>query len=233
MREADDPSSVIVVNLRGAGICGDTEEEAITNFHEAITGISETYANDRIEIPRVDPEHESIPGWHSDEVDIGECLRFLDHLGGRAVVVGEKGSEVRRRGRRERRNEMPEEVQAEKRFKSDYIKSNFFRVVHADGMYGGVTPSGNIHIDFWNDRQPIPQTVTNEVVVRGDGPPTIEEVQAERIGRQNVIREVEIGVVMDVGTAKSLIQWLGGKVAELEAAIEKAKDVAASRAKGV
>ena len=39
----------------------------------------------------------------------------------------------------------------------DYIKGNFFRVIHADGVLGGSTPSGNIHMAFFSDRQPIPK----------------------------------------------------------------------------
>ena len=40
--------------------------------------------------------------------------------------------------------------------KADYIKSNLFRVVVADGAFGGLTPRGNIHIDFWSERRAIP-----------------------------------------------------------------------------
>ena len=33
----------------------------------------------------------------------------------------------------------------------DYIKSNLFRVIHADGVWGGIAPTGKIHLSFFND----------------------------------------------------------------------------------
>src|SRR5579864_8214012 len=37
-----------------------------------------------------------------------------------------------------------------------YVKSNYFRVIHADGMYGGLTPCGGIFFALYSDRQPLP-----------------------------------------------------------------------------
>ena len=48
--------------------------------------------------------------------------------------------------------------------KFDYIKSNFFRIVYADGIYGGPTPRGsNLQMVFWSQRQAIPQQVIHKV----------------------------------------------------------------------
>src|SRR3989442_6878794 len=40
-----------------------------------------------------------------------------------------------------------------------YIKSSQFRVVHADGIIGGVTPRGLIHIAVFSERPAIPQVI--------------------------------------------------------------------------
>lgn len=47
----------VVLNLPGAGSCGDTEEEAIANAREAVLGIIESYREDQREIPWKDSTH--------------------------------------------------------------------------------------------------------------------------------------------------------------------------------
>ena len=49
----------------------------------------------------------------------------------------------------------------------DFIKSNFFRVIKADGAFGGVAPNGAIHMQIFSERQPIPHTTTRGVRRRG------------------------------------------------------------------
>ena len=98
--------------------------------------------------------------------------------------------------------------------KFDYIKSNFHRVVHSDGVWGGVTPRQKIIMSFWSERPPIPQRVVHSVLTEegklGD------EIKAEREGRDAVIREVEVSVLMDLGTAKSFLTWLQERVSVAE-----------------
>ena len=50
LREADGSFSAIVLNLPGAGSCGDSEEEAVDNACEAVRGAVESYeeAGERI-----------------------------------------------------------------------------------------------------------------------------------------------------------------------------------------
>src|SRR3990172_8149969 len=45
----------------------------------------------------------------------------------------------------------------------DYIKSNLFRVIHADGVIGGITPRGLIHMSIWSERPTIPQHIVHEM----------------------------------------------------------------------
>ena len=89
----------------------------------------------------------------------------------------------------------------------DYIKSNHFRVVHADGIWGGVTPRLEILLGIWSERPPIPTRITHEV--------NNELVGAEinRELRDAIIREMEVAAVMTVSTAKALQKWLADKTA--------------------
>ena len=90
-----------------------------------------------------------------------------------------------------------------------YIKSNFFRVIHADGAVGGVTPSGDIFFSLWSQRNPIPKLVVHEL---GEEGTLGEELLSERETRQGLVREVEIGVGMSPETARGLVEWLTKKL---------------------
>lgn len=97
----------------------------------------------------------------------------------------------------------PTEIQAH------FVKSNFFRVVHADGAWGGVTPQLKIHMDIYNERQPIPRSMRSRVVGDRIG----EEIRDAREGKEGVVREVEVGVVMDVVVAEQVVAWLTERIA--------------------
>jgi len=106
----------------------------------------------------------------------------------------------------------------------DYLKSNFFRVIHADGVVGGPTPNGTITFSLFNERSPIPQQVEHAVVVQPDQSAAMmgEEIREHRISRDAIVREVEVAVVMDYRTAASFHRWLGSK-------LEALKDIEALR----
>ena len=114
------------------------------------------------------------------------------------------------------------ETPVQDRVKFDYIKANFFRVVHADGIWGGVTPSLDIHMDVWSQRSPIPKQMVHEV--KPDG--TVgEEIANERTVRDAIVREVEVGVVFNLAIAKSMVDWLNDKISFIEEHQVEQKDV--------
>lgn len=104
-----------------------------------------------------------------------------------------------------------------------FTKSNFFRVVHADGLVGSVTPKRDIFISFYNERIPIPDSIVYELSPKGA---VISEVESERITTtKGVIREMEVGVVLDLADARSLIDWLRQMVGEAEVNFEDVEEV--------
>lgn len=100
-----------------------------------------------------------------------------------------------------------------------YIKSNYFRVVHVDGAHGGITPSGQIFFSVYNQRAPIPQTTVHKVESNAS---IAEEIRDERTTKEGIVREVEVGLVMDLNTAESLHRWLAEKINNLRELQEKA-----------
>jgi len=89
----------------------------------------------------------------------------------------------------------------------NYIKRNNCVVIHADGVYGGITPRGTINMAFFSERLAIPRTTQQTASETGNltGENPIES-------RDGVIRELEANVVVDLNTAISYHRWLGEKI---------------------
>jgi hypothetical protein len=90
----------------------------------------------------------------------------------------------------------------------DFIKSNFFRVVRADGAFGGLAPGGAIHMSIYSERQPLPQKIVHKIESGTLGPEMLERRQ----GRKAIVREVEVDIVLEITQAIALRQWLDGQI---------------------
>lgn len=94
----------------------------------------------------------------------------------------------------------------------EYIKSNFFRVIHSDGAIGGITPEGNIHLAFFSDRPAIPKMQIHKK--NADG--TLGEMLPEHtIARPGIIREMDIDIVISPDAVQALIGWLNNQIQQL------------------
>lgn len=96
------------------------------------------------------------------------------------------------------------------RIRFDFIKSNFFRVIHVEGIFGGNSPRGLINMAVFNERWPIPKQITHEYTEGRSGK------EIERVARDAIVREVEAQLVMNVQTAKSICKWLQDKINNIE-----------------
>ena|SRR5436190_23367808 len=108
-------------------------------------------------------------------------------------------------------------TEPDRKFKFHFVKSNFYRVIHVDGAWGGMSPKGNIQISVFNERTPIPREVTHEMIAEGDHYSLGKEVASERVGKDGVVREVEADLVLSIDTAEGLYHWLGNKLKEIKA----------------
>lgn len=97
-----------------------------------------------------------------------------------------------------------------KRIRFDYIKGNYFRVIHVDGVHGGPNPNPNyIGMSLFSSRWPIPRQTT--YALKKDG--TLgNELLNERLNRDAIVREIEAEVIMDINTARTMHKWLGDKI---------------------
>lgn len=93
--------------------------------------------------------------------------------------------------------------------KFHYIKANDFRVVHMDGVFGGLSPTGDIFMSIFSQRPPIPQTTVQPVKENGE---LGDELMSERIVKEGIVREIEVGIAVRPEIAENLIKWLQEKV---------------------
>ncbi len=100
-----------------------------------------------------------------------------------------------------------------RRMTFNYIKGNFFRVVHADGAWAGLTPTLDVHLILYCERPALPQRVVHEINEDGS---LGAEVTSERQSREGVVREAEVGVVMNAARAKAVITLLQNLITKAE-----------------
>ena len=105
--------------------------------------------------------------------------------------------------------------------KFKYIFNYGYNPVYVNGAHGGVSPRGELIVNFYLERMPLPESITHEINQNG----TIgNEVEAEPEDLKNsLVRVVENGVVLNYQSARDLLIWLGEMVKQMEA-LEQAKE---------
>jgi hypothetical protein len=103
-----------------------------------------------------------------------------------------------------------------------WIKSSLFRVVHADGAYGGVTSRGYLNFSLYNERAAIPRVSERDVTVGKDGA-IVAGPERTTDSREGFVREVEVEVLMDYRTAVEFLEWLKQKVEIMDKLRKEAK----------
>lgn len=83
--------------------------------------------------------------------------------------------------------------------------------LYVNGLWGGVTPRGEIYAHFYSERHPIPQKVTH--MIEDDGkvsfPGEIEK-------KADATRIVQASLVMDVFSAKAIRDWFNNHIEIIE-----------------
>ena len=104
--------------------------------------------------------------------------------------------------------------------KFKYIFDYGYNPVYVNGTHGGVSPRGELVMNFYLERMALPESITHEINPNG----TIgSEVAAEPADLANsLVRFVEAGVVMNYQNARELHHWLGDRLQEMEA-LERSK----------
>ncbi|WP_224982749.1 hypothetical protein [Geomonas agri] len=110
-----------------------------------------------------------------------------------------------------------------------YIFTYDYNPVYINGAHGGISPRGELVINFYLERQPLPNAISHEITAAGQiGPET--EVEPSDLGR-SLVRQVINGIVVNHQTARELHYWLGEKIKELDA-LEQARQAMAAEQAG-
>jgi hypothetical protein len=104
----------------------------------------------------------------------------------------------------EKMAEMPASLQ----FKA--AKSRDYRIVAANGVWGGIAPGGDLRIDFFLDSSSLPEEMTYQVLETGQLGKEIQRIPQASL----VTREYQVGVVMSLQSAEMVANWLLQKVKE-------------------
>lgn len=90
----------------------------------------------------------------------------------------------------------------------EFERSPNYRLVPADGAWGGPTPRGKIMVNFFVDVPTSPYSVTHGVTEEGQLGPEVERTPDAAEGTPRVTREFETGVLLSVDDAESVAHWL-------------------------
>lgn len=101
----------------------------------------------------------------------------------------------------------------------DYIKSNHFRVIRINGAWGGISPSEDqIHMSIYSERWPIPKRTVYALLDKNQ---MGEEIVEDRVSRNAIVREVEAHLIMSIGAAKRIREWLDEKITNYDKMVKE------------
>ena len=97
----------------------------------------------------------------------------------------------------------PDEIRIEWEYDKDY------RLVPANGMWGGITPRGDLRIEFFVEVVPTPST--GETALFNDGSGSSYEEQRKIPEKPTVVRKVQVGVMVPPHQIPSFMEWFKDK----------------------
>lgn len=102
----------------------------------------------------------------------------------------------------------------EKKITFRFVREDDYRVLPVNGVWGGVTPRGDIRVEIFHEYEALPGTVTHVLSPEGQ---LGEEVGREKpTGLEGKVfdRRVFAGIMLTASQAESIGQWLQAKAAD-------------------
>jgi hypothetical protein len=95
-----------------------------------------------------------------------------------------------------------------------YLFNYGYNPTYVNGAQGGFSPRGEMVINFYLERQPLPEAMSHEITPDG----TIgRETGVEPADlAKSMVRYIDTGVVMNYENARVFHSWLGDKLREME-----------------
>jgi len=98
-----------------------------------------------------------------------------------------------------------------------YQRSEFYREILYHGAYGGLNPQTDLHMVFYSQHKAYPSEQVHFLRRDGSlGPPIPTEKAEEGEAVHEIVREIEVGVTMDLGAAIAFVAFLQSKIKEAQ-----------------
>jgi hypothetical protein len=95
-----------------------------------------------------------------------------------------------------------------------YVFNYGYNPTYVNGAQGGFSPRGEMVINFYLERQPLPDAISHEITLEGAiGRET--GVEPKNLAN-SMVRFIDTGVVMSYENAKVFHAWMGDKLREVE-----------------
>ncbi|MCI0455210.1 MAG: hypothetical protein L0Y68_09485 [Candidatus Dadabacteria bacterium] len=107
---------------------------------------------------------------------------------------------------------MSSEKQIPKQVEYTFEKADGYRVIHVNGVWGGITPKGEIKIELFSESLKNPEFVIHEVSAEGQIGEEIKRIPEQELNRFTIVRELHVGAIMSPDTAEFIANWLLDKV---------------------
>ena len=101
-----------------------------------------------------------------------------------------------------------------------YIFNYAYNPVYINGAHGGISPRGELVMNFYLERPPLPEEIKHAINPNG----TIGDVTSEEPHdlSSSMVRYIDNGVILNYESARNIHYWIGERLKEMET-IEKAK----------
>ncbi|MGA9756110.1 MAG: hypothetical protein WBV23_13315 [Desulfobaccales bacterium] len=87
-----------------------------------------------------------------------------------------------------------------------YKKNEYYRLLPATGAFGGPSPTGDIIVDFFVERQTHPEKIILELDPSGP-----KEIKREG---ERIVREIQVGILLRPDRAHAIGKWLIEKASQ-------------------
>ena len=104
-----------------------------------------------------------------------------------------------------------------------FVTSGLHRVIHADGIWGGLTPTGQIRMGIFSESTKDPYSVIYDV--SGAKPREISRNPKPGLELSQVTRLMETDIIMHLNVAESVYEWLGVQIENLKTAIKTVEEM--------
>jgi hypothetical protein len=109
----------------------------------------------------------------------------------------------------ERDSTMPEPMGEDRQVKFLFEYDPGYRVIAANGMWGGITPRGDMRLDFFVESLGVPDHVTHLITPDQHLGPELNRSQPE-----GIVRRVQVGVLLSLDQGDSIADFIKQKIAE-------------------